>query len=145
MSRNFHQIEGVEDDTAGLLILNHNNKTIHRALGLGGAPVAQAATPAASGDRGTCSANSWPGYRTNLYTVLKTRSGQSATPHSISRIFFRLPSIAFGNLIIRVKQLFSSQDPWVQAFLGRLGTLLEVRGVVEIRPIMILHGTFKYP
>ena len=110
--------------------------------------MAQAATPAASGEafQRYVFSKLVAGVPDQLiHCVEDAQRTVGHTTQYIPNIFQRLPSIAFGNLIIRVKQLFSSQDPWVQALPGPLGTLLEVRGVVEIRPIMILHGPFKYP
>ena len=61
-------------------------------------------------------------------------------------IFHRLPERTFLSLLLRVKQLFPSTDPWVQALPGSLGTVFEVRGgTVQIVPQVILHGPFKYP
>ena len=104
--------EDEDDDTAGLLILYQDNKTIHRALGLGGAPVA---TPAASGE-GYVFGKLVAGVPDQLiHCVEDAQRTVSHTTQYFPNIFQRLPSIAFGNLIIRVKQLFSSQGPWVQA------------------------------
>ena len=58
--------------------------------------------------------------------------------------FHRLPE---RSLLLWVKQLFPSTDPWVQALPGSLGIVFEVRsgGSVQIIPQLILHGPFKYP
>ena len=107
--------------------------------------MAQAATPAASGEafQRYVFGELVAGVLDQIINCVE--DAQRTVGHTTQyfpNIFQRLPSIAFGNLIIRLKQLFSSQDPW--ALPGPLGTLLEVRGV-EIRPLMILHGPFKYP
>ena len=72
------------------------------------------------------------------------RSGGSTVEY-FPNIFYRLSRKAFVNLVIRVKQLFPPQDPWVHQLPEPLGTLFEVCGSVEIKPIMLFHGPFKYP
>ena len=69
-----------------------------------------------------------------------------ATTGPVTDIFQHLPRKAYINLVIRIKQLFPSEDPWVQALPGPLGTLLEIRGgTVEVTPVVVVHGPFKYP
>ena len=81
-----------------------------------------------------------------MHCVEDARATTGPVTEFFPNIFQRLPRNAYINLVIRMKQLFPSEDPWVQALPGPLGTLLEViGGAVEVIPVVIVHGPFKYP
>ena len=138
-----------DDEDPGLIILYKDDEAIHRALRLGAGPILQGPNPAASGED----------FRKYVYTQLvggvpdklmhcveDARATTGPVTEFFPNIFQRLPRNAYNKLVIRIKQLFPPQDPWVQALPGPLGTLVEIRGgTVEVTPVVVVHRPFKYP
>ena len=134
------------EEDPGLLIVYKHAEVIHRALGLPGSPVPQAQTPPHSSDS----------FQSYVYGQLVSgvpdklvncvEDAQSTIGTSVEYFPYRLSERTFLNLLLRLKQLFASTDPWVQALPAPLGTVFEVRGgTVQVIPQVILHGPFKYP
>ena len=119
---------------------------IHRALGLPGSPVPQAQTPPQSSDSYVYGqlVSGVPDKLVNCVEDAQSTMGTSV--EYFPYVFHRLPERTFLNLLLRLKQLLVSTDPWVQALPAPLGTVFEVHGgAVRVIPQVILHGPFKYP
>ena len=135
-----------EDDDPGLVIMYADHATIHRALGLAGAPVPQGGTEAASGEafRQYVFSQLVLGVPDRvLHCVEDAQRTFGPTTEYFPNLFQKLPGRAYANLILRVKQLFPPQSAWVQALPGPLGTLIEVRGATVV--LQPATRPFKYP
>ena len=102
----FHQIHQEEEDTVGLVIMYADNATIHRALGLAGAPVPQGGTEAESGE-------AFQQYVFSqlvsavpdrvLHCVEDVQRTFGPTTEYFPNLFQKLPGRAYANLILGVK------------------------------------------